>query len=259
MGIYAITGGSSGIGACTKDLLTQQGNRVVNIDLAGGDVTADLATPEGRAHALSALSDMCPEGLDGIVCNAGVSATCGDPRLIVSLNYFGAVDVAEGVFDLLRKRHGSCVAVSSNTIAHGGVRMDIANLLNNQADEARILGLVKDAAASEAHGFYTATKYALTRWARRVSADWAARGVRVNVVAPGNVRTAMTNALSDAHMAAVKALPVPINYQSGDPLMDPLDIANAIGFLLSPAAHGINGTVLFADGGTDALLNSERI
>ena len=39
----------------------------------------------------------------------------------------------------------------------------------------------------------------------------------------------------------------------------PEDIANVIAFLVSPLAHGINGNVLFVDGGTDALLNSEKV
>ena len=41
--------------------------------------------------------------------------------------------------------------------------------------------------------------------------------------------------------------------------MDPVDISNAIAFLASPEAHGINGVVLFVDAGTDALLNSEKV
>ena len=41
--------------------------------------------------------------------------------------------------------------------------------------------------------------------------------------------------------------------------MHPEDIANVIAFLVSPLAHGINGNVLFVDGGTDALLNSEKV
>ena len=58
--------------------------------------------------------------------------------------------------------------------------------------------------------------------------------------------------------AALAALPIPINYGT-DTLMDPEDIANVIAFLVSPLAHGINGNVLFVDGGTDALLNSEKV
>ncbi|WP_139650545.1 SDR family oxidoreductase [Raoultibacter phocaeensis] len=258
MGIYVITGATSGIGARTASILKDQGHTVVNIDLKGGDIDANLATRAGRQQALAELHDLHPEGIDAMICNAGVSAANGNIPLIISLNYFGATEMAIGARDLLEKKGGNCVVISSNTIAQGAARMDVVGMLNNHADEDRILELVKDYDPSTAHAFYAATKYALARWARRVSADWGARGVRMNVVAPGNVRTAMTDQLTDEMLVAVRALPVPTNY-GGDPLMDPTEIANAIVFLSSPEARGINGVVLFVDGGTDALLHSEKV
>ena len=258
MGIYAITGGSSGIGACTVEILRQQGHQVINIDLKGGDITANLAKKEDRIAAIKSLHELCPDGLDAMICNAGIMGDNGTIPLIISVNYFGAVDMATGVFDLLEKRQGSCVVLSSNTVSQGGARMDVVGLLNNQADEERILKLVADLEPGTPHTFYAATKYALARWARRVSANWGAKGVRIKAVAPGNVRTAMTSKLTPAHRAAMEALQVPINYGS-EPLLDPTDIGNAIAFLASHEAHGINGVVLFVDGGTDALLNSEKV
>lgn len=259
MGVYAITGGSSGIGARTVEILKSKGHTVFNIDMKDGDICVNLATSEGRKSAIDQLHALCPDGLDAMICNAGVSGDNGSIPLIISLNYFGAVKMAEGVFDLLQKRGGSCVVTSSNSIAQGSARMDVVGLLNNQADEERILRLVKDADPQTGHTFYAATKYALARWARRMSADWGAHGVRLNAVAPGNVRTAMTDKLTPAHLVAVEALPVPINYGTDQVLMDPVDIANVIVFLASPEAHGINGVVMFVDGGTDALLNSEKV
>ena len=255
MGIYVITGGSSGIGAKTVEILRARGHETVNIDLKGGDIDANLATREGRAQALKVLHEKYPDGIDAMICNAGVN---NNIPLIISLNYFGATEMAQGVFDLLEKKRGSCVVTSSNSIAQGGARMDVVGMLNNQPDEDRILNLVKDFDPRTAHTFYAATKYALARWARRMSAEWGARGVRLNAVAPGNVRTAMTDGLSPQQKVAVQALPVPMNYGT-DELMDPVDIANAIAFLASPEAHGINGVVLFVDAGTDALLNSEKV
>lgn len=259
MGIYAITGGSSGIGACTVGILKKKGHTVINIDMKDGDICVNLATKEGRQSAIDKLHELCPDGLDAMICNAGVSAACGNIPLIISLNYFGAVVLAQGVYDLLQKKNGCCLVTSSNTIAQGAARMDVVGLLNNQADEERILKLVKDADPRTAHAYYAATKYALARWARRLAASWGAHGVRINAVAPGNVRTAMTAKLTPAHMVSVEALPVPINYGTDSALMDPEDIANAIAFLASPEAHGINGVVMFVDGGTDALLNSEKV
>lgn len=259
MGIYAITGGSSGIGARTVEILKEKGHQVINIDMKDGDICVNLASKEGRQAAIDKLHELCPDGLDAMICNAGVSGDNGNASLIISLNYFGAITIANGVYDLLQKKGGCCVVTSSNSIAQGGARMDVVGLLNNQADEDRILKLVKDADPKAGHTFYAATKYALARWARRMAADWGAHGVRVNAIAPGNVRTAMTAQLTPAHKVAVEALPVPINYGHEDILMDPEDISNAIVFLASPEAHGVNGVVMFVDGGTDALLNSEKV
>ncbi|MEG0217647.1 MAG: SDR family oxidoreductase [Raoultibacter sp.] len=258
MGIYAITGASSGIGARTAEILKERGHIVVNIDLRGGDINANLASKEGRASALEELHHLYPEGIDAMICNAGVSGDNASIPLIISLNYFGATEMARGAFDLLEKKGGSCVVISSNSIAQGGARMDVVGMLNNHPDEDRILELVKDYDPKVSHTFYAATKYAIAQWARRMSADWGARGVRINAIAPGNVRTAMTEGLTPAHMVAVEALPVPINY-GHDPLMDPVQIANVIAFIASPEASGINGVVAFVDGGTDALLHSEKV
>lgn len=255
MGVYVITGGSSGIGAKTVEILRKRGHEVVNIDLQGGDIDANLAIKAGRTYALKVLHEKYPQGIDAMICNAGVN---NNIPLIISLNYFGATEMAEGVFDLLEKKKGSCVVTSSNSISHGSARMDVVGMLNNQPDEERILKLVKNADPATAHTYYAATKYALARWARRMSADWGARGVRLNAVAPGNVQSAMTDNLSPQEKVAVRALPIPLNYGKDD-LMDPTDVANTIAFLASPEARAVNGVVLFADAGTDALLNSEKV
>lgn len=259
MGIYAVTGGSSGIGAKTVELLKAAGHRVYNIDVNNGDITANLASDEGRQFVIDELGRRSPEGLDGLICCAGVSNSCGNLKLIISLNYFGAVRLAEGVFDLLKKRRGACVVVASNTISQGAARMDVVNLLNNQMDEPRVLALMEKLdPKKDAHSMYVATKYALARWMRRVSADWAAQGVRMNAIAPGNVETAMTAKLSPYERVAVLALPIPTLY-GHDKLMDPEDIAKSIVFLASSQSSGVNGVILFCDGGTDALLNTEKV
>ena len=261
MGTYVVTGGSSGIGAAAVELLKSDGHEVINVDLRGGDICANLATQEGRDTAIEAITEKCPDGIDGIICNAGVSGNCGNLELVISLNYFGTVKLARGLFDLLQKKNGSVVVTVSNTISQDTGRIDIVDLLNNVGDEQRICNIVKTMDATNqtvGQSIYMATKYALARFVRRVSATWAAKGVRVNAVAPGNVRTAMTDSLSDAAKFAVSALPIPVRYGS-DALMDPEEIAESMRFLLSNRARGINGIILFTDGGTDALLNSEKV
>ena len=259
MGIYVVTGGSSGIGAKTVEYLRAQGHLVYNIDVNNGDISANLASSEGRQEVIDRLHVLCSEGLDGLVCCAGVSNACGNLKLIISLNYFGAMRQGAVVQELLEKRRGACVVVASNTISQGAARMDVVNLLNNQMDEPRVLELMDRLdAQKDAHAMYVATKYALARWMRRVSADWAAHGVRINAIAPGNVETAMTAKLSPHERVAVLALPIPTMYGQ-DKLMDPADIASSIVFLVSQQAHGVNGIILFCDGGTDALLNTEKV
>ncbi|WP_448863040.1 SDR family oxidoreductase [Dorea sp.] len=230
MGTYAVTGGSSGIGAKTVNLLKQNGHEVLNIDLRGGDITADLSTPDGRQHVIDELHRLCPDGLDGLVCNAGVS--------------------------------GACVVTSSNTISQGAARMDIANLLNNNnEDEQRILnviGTLDESDLSVGNSIYVASKYALARWVRRHSASYAANGVRINAVAPGNVNTTMTATLATNARMALNALPIPTKYGL-ETLMDPEEIAAVIVFLASDEARGVNGNIMFVDGGTDALLNTEKV
>lgn len=61
---------------------------------------------------------------------------------------------------------------------------------------------------------YAATNYALVCWARRMSADWGTHRERLNAVAPGNVRTAMTDKRTPVHMVAVEAMPVFIDYET---------------------------------------------
>lgn len=261
MGVYAISGASSGIGAKTKELLLQRGHEVINIDLKDGDICVNLASEDGRQEAVDTLHKMHPEGLDGVICNAGVSGACGNLSLIVSLNYFGTIALARGVYDLLCKKKGSCVVTASNTISQGAGRMDIADLLNNIGDEKRVLSLVSQMDASNlsvGNSLYVSTKYALARWVRRVSASWAANGVRINAVAPGNVSTAMTATMSTSAKMALNALPIPTKYGQ-ECLMEADEIAEVIVFLASDAARGVNGNVMFVDGGTDALLNSEKV
>ena len=86
MGIYVITGGTTGIGAEVRKKLLEQGHEVFNIDYKGGDVCADLSQPEGRKLALEAVYEKYPEGIDGMICNAGVGPV-RPADMIFALNF----------------------------------------------------------------------------------------------------------------------------------------------------------------------------
>jgi enoyl-[acyl-carrier-protein] reductase (NADH) len=68
----------------------------------------------------------------------------------------------------------------------------------------------------------------------------------------------MTKALQGSAREALNALPIPTMYGK-ESLMPPEQIAGVFAFLTSPEAMGVNGNVMFFDGGTDALLNSEKV
>ena len=93
MGVYAITGGSGGIGLRVISQLEKQGHETINIDWKTGDIQADLSIPEGRQKVIDELHELHPEGLDGLILCAGVPGSCHDLRLILSLNFFGTISI----------------------------------------------------------------------------------------------------------------------------------------------------------------------
>jgi NAD(P)-dependent dehydrogenase (short-subunit alcohol dehydrogenase family) len=256
MGTYVVTGSASGIGAATAAHLRGQGHRVVGVDRTEGAVTADLGRRPERRRVVEEVAAAAGGTLDGVVCCAGVPGVPGrDGADLVSVNYFGTVDLLEGFRPLLARTESSAaVCVSSNSVTcQPGWPTEVADACLDGDEE----GARRQAAPHEAVQVYPATKAALAWWARRraVSPDWMGAGVRLNAVAPGMVETAMTAEIRrDPEFARLlDAYPVPAG-RAGRPE----EVAAAIGFLLSAQASMCCGTVLFVDGGTDALLNPGR-
>lgn len=100
---------------------------------------------------------------------------------------------------------------------------------------------------------YPATKLALARWVRAnaVAAEWIGAGIRINAVAPGMIETPMTSGADlDPELAKLlDVYPVPLGRRGR-----PEEVAHVIEFLLDARSSLLCGSVLFADGGTDALL-----
>ena len=254
---YVVSGSASGIGAATAALLRDRGDRVIGVDLRDADVVADLSSAEGRTAAVAevrALTDV----VHGVVPCAGVAGLTGvDPALVVSVNYFGALALVRGLHAELAAAGGSggsgVVLLASNSVTcQPGWAGDVADLcLAGDEDAARAA-----AAATEAVQVYPATKAALAWWARRegVGADWAGAGIRVNAVAPGLIATPMTDRLrADPELGAfADSYPTAIGRPGR-----PEEVAATIFFLLSDAASLVVGSVLYVDGGTDAMLHPE--
>jgi NAD(P)-dependent dehydrogenase (short-subunit alcohol dehydrogenase family) len=172
----------------------------------------------------------------------------------VAVNYFGTVELLRGLRPLLANGAApAAVAVSSNsTTCSPGVPEDLVELC-----------LVGDEGAANARadavggmgGTYPASKIAVAHWVRRaaVSEDWIGQGIRLNAVAPGMIDTPLiAEGRADPTVAPMLDMfPIP----SGGPGR-PEDVAAVIEFLLGADARLLVGSVVFADGGTDALLRT---
>lgn len=252
MAVYAMTGGATGIGAELKSQLLDAGHEVISVDIKEGDVIADLSTAEGRQAAIDGVRERAPNGLDGFIPCAGLPPVARPLSLIAQVNYFAVVATVEGLRDLLAKKGGSVIIVSSNSAPMVPADDPFVTACLD-GDEASACAEVE---RRDGHTAYAGSKRAITIWMRRNVVPYAADGVRMNAVAPGITMTPLTEqVMADEEMgAAIKAFgdSVPLGGTAQPP-----QIANVMRFLLSDEADFVCGSVFFVDGGSDAMLRNE--
>ena len=234
-----ILGGGGGIGSALARSIVARGGSVF---LAGRDAAKleSAADPLGAGwavvdaadpDAVDACADRAAEslaGLSGIACCAGslllkpahlTSSAEWQATLAANLTSgFGCVRAAAR---LLKAEGGSVVLVSS-----AAARIGLANHEAIAAAKAGIVGLVLSAAAT-----------------------YARQKIRFNAVAPGLVRTPLTQGLVSSELAEKAS----VGMHPLGRLGDPEDVARAIAFLLDPAQDWITGQVLGVDGGLATL------
>jgi NAD(P)-dependent dehydrogenase (short-subunit alcohol dehydrogenase family) len=227
---------------------------VIGVDLDGTDtdVAADLGTAEGRKTTVDEVQRQSGGVLHGVVTCAGLA---GSPSragsLLSAVNYFGTVDVLTGLRPLLTPG-GAAVAISSNsTTVQPAIPADLvgACLAHDEPRAAQV------ADARGAMVTYPATKLAVAHWVRReaTGSDWAGAGLRLNAIAPGLIDTPMVAAMrADTETGPLlDMLPIPLGRPGR-----PEEIAALAEFLLGPDSAFFCGSVVFCDGGSDALLRT---
>jgi NAD(P)-dependent dehydrogenase (short-subunit alcohol dehydrogenase family) len=257
MTITAVTGSASGIGAATRKRFERSGDKVIGIDIRDAEIVADLSTHDGRALAISGVKRHC-NALDRLVACAGLATYARPPSLIASVNYFGAVDLLDGLFELLQKgKNPAAVVILSNSAQWAQIDETPyfqALLHHDEAEAVKVIDGIPDAfmAASLA---YVGSKLALGRAIRERTTTWGKFGVRLSGVAPGNTKTPMLNrVLEDPNTRdVVLGMDVPLGR-----LAEPDEVACVIAFLCSPEASYIHGSVFYVDGGMDAQIRPDR-
>ena len=227
-----VTGGASGIGAATVDLLRARGAHVVAADIQAGDGVERLDVTDETA--VDALVDDVVRRHGRLDLAANVAGTSGvyapvadastaDWRATMAVNLDGVFFCVRAELRAMRAAgRGSIVNVASSA-----GRMGVPGLAAYSASKHGVLGLTKSAAL-----------------------EVAADGIRVNAVCPGSIRTPMLRGFvgGDEDLLERMGRRAPMGR-----LGEPVEIAEAIVWLLSDAAGFVTGNALSPDGGVAAI------
>jgi len=226
-----VTGASKGIGkAIATELASAGANVVVGYrsgkdeaealasDLGGAAIQADVSSADEAKRLVEEAGD-----LDILVNNAGLTRdgllarmSDDDWQTVIDTNLASVFYTCRAVTrPMMKKRAGAIVNISSVVGVHGNWGQT-----NYAASKAGIIGFTKSLAR-----------------------ELGSRNIRANVVAPGYVKTQLTDVLPEEATGAMLA-----NTPLGR-LGDPEDVAGAVRFLCSDAASFITGEVLLVDGG----------
>jgi NAD(P)-dependent dehydrogenase (short-subunit alcohol dehydrogenase family) len=231
-----VVGGTSGIGAAIAEAFAT----------LGAVVTVTGATRSEAESARSVPSFRCRDAVPlDVRDDAAIRALVDDlPRLDMLINCAGIIrrgdehdpDVFADVLDVNLVGTMRCCAIARPKLQarpgrRAGAIVNTASMLSFQGGGA-------------APG-YSASKGGVAQLTKSLAIAYAAEGIRVNAVAPGWVKTALTGPLqSDPQRSAAILARTPLGRWAA-----PGDIAGAVVFLCSPAARFVTGAILPVDGG----------
>ncbi|MFE7549301.1 SDR family NAD(P)-dependent oxidoreductase [Streptomyces gardneri] len=234
-----VTGGASGIGLATAQLLSEQGADVAVLDLdpSGARLplrgfTADVADDASvRAAVEQAAEEL--GGIDILVNNAGIGAagTVEDNpdeqwHRVLDINVLGIVRTTRAALPHLRRSTSASVVNTCSIAATAGLPQ---------------------------RALYSASKGAVLSLTLAMAADHIREGIRVNCVNPGTVDTPWVGRLLDTADDPAAEREALNSRQPTGRLVTTQEVAAAIAYLASPAAASTTGTALAVDGGMAGL------
>jgi len=247
--VVLVTGGAGGIGAATCRVLAEAGARLVISDIAkdAGVGLADALGAEGH-EAIFVPADLSSEAaIEGLI--AKTVAHYG--RLDGAFNNAGMEQHNTPIDELTLQQWNTVIQIDL-TAVFLCIKYQVPAMLKNGGgsivNTASGLGQIAIPNAAE----YVAAKHGVIGITRAAAADYGARGIRVNAILPGIVRTPMIERLSvdpnfSPHIEKLKMRHLMQRFA------EPVEIGEAAKWLLSDGASFVNGIALPVDGG--ALAN----
>lgn len=244
--VAVVTGGTSGIGLEISRALAERGATVVPTARTSEDVTAaaDAVREEGQT-SLAVTTDVTDRGavrdlfaaVDEEFGGVDVLVTCAG---VNPLSAMGTPADVDG--DAFERTVAVNLVGTFNCLAEGGehLRATDGGAVVTVSSVAGLVGLPRQ------HG-YVAAKHGVVGLTKSAALDWAP-AVRVNSVAPGYVRTEMTESLRDDDSLRESIL----DRTPAGRFADPEEVASAVLFLASDMASFVTGAQLVVDGGWTA-------
>lgn len=231
--VFAITGGTSGLGRAYVEWVLAQGDTAVNLDLTEYNdkpvlneyfIRCDVRSTEDVDYAFGEIRENFGR-LDGLTNCAGVAKPDPSELLsdeswdrLVDIHLSGTMRCCRAGFQMLKASKGSIVNVASVAAS-----LAVPRRLAYNSAKAGIGGIT-----------------------RTLAVEWAEAGVRVNSVAPGYITTEMTEALFAAGQLDTRPI---IARTPMRRLGVPYEVATVVGFLHSENASYVTGTTIPIDGG----------
>ncbi len=232
--VALVTGAARGIGQATARLLAAEGAHVVCLDRPqDSEAVASVAQEIGG----SSLALDVGEGATGQVIAAELANRHGGVDIVV---HNAGITRDKTLARMISEHWDQAIDVNLSAV----IRIDDAlSAVLREAGRVICLASIAGIAGTVGQTNYAAAKAGLIGFAKRRAQELAARGVTVNAVAPGLIETRLTAAMPVFVREAGRRFSALA--QGGQPR----DVAEAVTFLASPGAAGINGSVLRVCGG----------